>query len=270
VRETLKSNRDLGVEPPNAFTTTDPLAAYKHFQPRAQAISSDAIKPCTVDVEVARQNLEHGLQAIEPHLDAIHARLPKLSIPSLLELRALGLALSFATERIASTTEGAIEKHLERLRFMRNLTLRQLEILAYLDLIPEARVQAIRVGPTPIESCREAIAIVALFSEYTMVLTGRHPFTAVQLNELWERARWLLDALRSRSGGVTASWREPATLIRDRYWTLLVDVHDELREAGVALFGLKHLDDHIPPLGRRVVVQSGTRPAVTPPKAATG
>ena len=196
-------------------------------------------------------------------------KLPRLSIPSLLELRALGLGLSFAADRIASTSEGALEKQLEQLRFMRNLTLRQLEIFAYLDLIPEDRVHALRVGPAPIESCREAIAIVALFSEYTMAIAGKHPFTAAQLNELWERGHWLLGALRSRSAGVTTVWREPSTLIRDRFWTLLTELHDELREAGVAVFGLKNLDDHIPPLGRRFV-RSGTQPAVVPPKAAAG
>ncbi len=265
--ETLKSNQDLGLGPPAAFVGADPLAAYKHFLPRAQAISSDAIKPCTVDLTFARHNIECGLVAIQPHLVAVQARLPRLSIPSLLELRVLPLALSFAVDRIASTTEGAMENHLERLRFMRNLALRQLEIFAYLDLVPEDRVQAIRLGPTPIDSCREAIAVVALFAEFTLVIAGRHPFTAAQLNELWERGHWLLGALRSRSAVVTTVWREPATLIRDRIWTLITERHDDLREAGVAIFGLKTLDDHVPPLGRRSS-RTGTIPAVTPPRTA--
>lgn len=251
VRETLKSNQDLGVEPPAAFVTTDPLAAYRHFLPRAHAISSDEIRACTVDIALARHNVELGLAAITPHLDAVQARLPRLAIPSLLELRGLGLGLSFAADRIASTTEGVLEKHLERLRFMRNLTFRQLEIFAYLDLVPEDRVQSIRLGPAPIETCREAIAICALFAEFVTSFTGKHPFTPAQLDELRDQGRWLLGTLRSRSGGVTQVWHEPATVIRDRFWTLVVNHHDDLREAGVAIFGLKHLDDHVPPLGRR-------------------
>lgn len=257
MHETLKSNQDLGLGPPAAFATDNPLVAYKHFLPRAQGLSSDAIKPCATDVALARQNLERGLVAIQPHLDAVRARLPRLSLPSLPELRALGLGLSFAADRVAATPEGVMEQHLERLRFMRSLTFRQLEIFAYLDLIPEDRVQSILLGPAPIDSCREALAIVALFSEHTLAFAGKHPFTAVQLNELWERGQWLLRALRSRSAGLTQVWREPATVIRDRFWTLLTQHHDELREAGVAIFGLKHLDEHIPPLGRRAAPTRG-------------
>jgi len=257
VHETLKSNQELGLGPSAAFVTDNPLAAYKHFLPRAQGISSDAIKPCTTDITLARHNIERGLVAIQPHLDAVHAKLPRLSIPSLLELRALASGLSFAADRIASTPEEALEKHLDRLRFMRNLTFRQLEIFAYLDLVPDDRVQAIRLGPAPIETCREAIAIVALFAEHTIAFTGKHPFTAAQLNDLWEQGHWLLRALRSRSGGMTTVWREPATVIRDRFWTLVTDHHDELREAGVAIFGLKHLDEHVPPLGRRAAPAKG-------------
>jgi hypothetical protein len=263
VRDTLKSNQDLGVEPPAAFVATDAISAYKHFLPSAQALSSDAIAGCTVEIAVARHNIELGLAAILPHLDALQARLPRLAIPSLLDLPAIGLALAYAADRVAATPEGALEKHLERLRFMRNLTFRQLEIFAYLDLVPGDRVQSIRRGPEPIDICREAIAIVALFAEFTSSFTSKHPFTAAQLDELREQGHWLLGALRSRSGGVTQVWREPATLTRDRFWTLLTQRHDELREAGAALFGLKHLDEHVPPLGRR----SGG-PAVTPPLAA--
>jgi hypothetical protein len=269
VRETLRSNQSLRAEPAAAFVTTDPRAAYKHFLPAAHAISSDAIKPCTVDVELARHNIDCGLIAIAPHLDALRAKLPKLSIPSLFELRPLALGLSFAADRIVATSEGAIEHHLERLRFLRNLTLRQLEIFAYLDLIPEDRVQAVRFGPAPIDTCREAIAIVALFSEYTTEISGKHPFPAAQLNELWERGQWLLSALSLRSASVTPVWREPATVIRDRFWTVVSERHEELREAGVAIFGLKTLDDHVPPLGRRNV-RSGVRPAVTLPAAKAG
>lgn len=259
MRETLKSNQDLRGQPEAGFDTTDPRAAYKHFLPRINALSLEAIKPCTVDVALARRNIEVGLVAVTSYLDLARARLPRLSVPLLFELRPLGLALSFAADRVAATAEGALEGHLERVRFLRNLTLRQLEIFAYLDLVPEARVEAVRLGATPIDTCREALSIVALFAEYAPAIGGRHPFTDAQLNQLWERAQWLLRALRSRSAGT--AWGEPATTIRDRFWTLVVEVHDELREAGVAIFGLKRLDEHVPPLGH---------PGAKPAKAATG
>lgn len=260
MRDTLKSSEDLGRDSSAAFVTTDPIAAYKHFLPRARAIAADEVKPCPVDLAPAQHTIEQGLVAIDPHLDALRAKLPRLSIATLFELRPLWLGLSFAAARVACTPEGVMEDDLEKLRFMRNITLRQLEIFASLDLVPAARVKAIRLGPTPIDTCREAIAIVALFSAYTTELSGKHPFTEAQLNHLWEQGHGLQGALRSLSGGVTTLWRDSATATRDRFWTLLTEVHDELREAGVALFGLKHLDDHVPPLAR-----SGAGQSVLPP-----
>lgn len=268
MRETLKSNRDLFVEPSTAFVTSDPITAYKHFLPRARAIAVEAIVPCPGDLAFARQAIERGLTAIEPHLETVQAKLPRLSIATLFELRPLMIGLSFAIDRIASTPEAVMEGHLARMRFMRSLTLRQLEVLAYLDLVPEARVKAIRLGPSPVDSCREAIAIVALYSEYSVELAGKHPFTSAQLNQLWEQGRWLLDGLRSRSTTVTTVWRESATVIRDRFWTLLAGIHEELREAGVVIFGLKNLDDHVPRLGR--AGSAATLEAAEPPRAAAG
>lgn len=268
MRETLKSKQDLFVEPSAAFVTADPIAAYKHFLPRARAIAADTITPCPADLAPARHAVERGLTAIEPHLEAVQARLPRLSIATLFELRPLMIGLCFAVDRVACTPEGVMEGHVARLRFMRTLALRQLEVLAYLDLVPEARVKAIRVGPGSIDACREAIAIVAVYSDFAVELAGKHPFTAAQLDQLRERGHWLLGALRSQSGAVTSGWREPATVIRDRFWTLLNGIHDELREAGAAIFGLKHLDDHVPPLGRAAAAsepQSGA-----PPRSATG
>ena len=161
VRDTLKSNNRLGVAPPVTFDAVDPLEAYKHFLPHAQALSSDTIEPCTVDIALARHNIERALAAIEPHHGAIRPGPRSSPLPAILELPALAIGL--ASRPIASPPPPRTpwRKHLERLRFMRSLALRQLEIFAYLDLVPEARVQALRVGPTSSDTCHEAVAIVA-------------------------------------------------------------------------------------------------------------
>ena len=127
-------------------------------------------------------------------------------------------------------------------------------------------MKAIRVGPRPMDACREAIAIVAVYSDHSAELAGKHPFTSAQLDQLWEQGRRLLDALRSRLTTVTHVWRESAIVIRDRFWTLFSEIHDGLREAGVVIFGLRQLYEHIPQLDRSSIAPD----AIAPPRAATG
>lgn len=59
------------------------------------------------------------------------------------------------------------------------------------------------------------------------------------------------------------SERDPAAVIRDRFWTMVGDRYDLAREAGVAAFGLKRLDEQMPLLGSRTV-QTAAKVAAAP------
>ncbi|MFT3774116.1 MAG: hypothetical protein QM820_52795 [Minicystis sp.] len=246
-----KSTKPVASQP---FTTRSPAAAYKHYLPLCKQLPDDSIKPCTMDVDIVRHNIDRGIAAIEPHLKVIKKKLPLCPITEVLELPAIGLALTFAADRIAVPASAKeIDERLVALRPMRDLTLRQLEIFADLGLAPVERVRSIRSGKGPIDSARDAISIAALFAELGGKVTGKHPFAPAYLKEMAEHGEWLLQQLKPERAISAPTAQDPASNVRDRMWTLLSARHDHLREAGVAVFGLKALDDNVPSLGARII-----------------
>lgn len=249
---------------PQHYVTTDPAAAYKHFLPLVQALPEDTLRSCNLDVEIARHNIDRAITALEPHLAAVLEKLPAAPIAEILELRSLGLGLVFADDLILpQANRRAIKDRLALLRPLRDRALRQLEILAEVGLVPEARVRAIRKGTGPIDSARDAIAIPAVYEEYAAGLVNKHPISAESLVELREHGQWLLPQLKPKGAIEVPSERDPAALIRNRFWTLVGDRYDLAREAGVAAFGIKHLDEQMPPLGSRTH-QSTPKQAAAP------
>jgi hypothetical protein len=260
--KTKKAPNPVALNSP--YLTTDPAAAYKHFLPLVQALPESTLRPCNLDVEIARHNIDRAITALEPHLDAVLTKLPGAPISEILELRSLGLGLVFAADLvIPQANDGAIRERLSRLRPLRDIALRQLEILAELDLVPEARVRAIRKGNGSIDSARDAVAIAALYEEYAAVLVNKHPFSAESLTELSGHGQWLLPQLKPKGAIEAPSERDPAAVIRDRFWTLVSARYDLAREAGVAAFGIKQLEEQMPPLGSRTL-QPAPKKAVAP------
>lgn len=247
---------------PEPFTTTSPAAAYKHFLPVCQQIPAADVKPCTVDVDLVRHNVDRGIAAITPHTKTVRKKLPECPIVEVLELPALSLALTFAADRIAApASSGEIADRLAAMRPMRDLTLRQLEIFAELGLAPAERVRAIRAGTGPIDAARDAVAIPALFEELGGAVANKHPFAPAYLAQLNAHGEWLLQQLKPEGAVQAPSTQDPAVVIRDRMWTLISTRYDHLREAGVVVFGLKALDENVPPIGSRVVSRTPEKPA---------
>jgi hypothetical protein len=260
VRETLRSNQ--GTQAHEAFSTADPLVAYKHFLHLARALPADSVRVCSVDVELVYSNVDRALVAMEPHFATAQTKLPGLSISSLLDLRALALALVFAAERIViATIDGALQHRLLRLRYLRDLTLRQIEIFTHLGLIPGEHMRAVETGIGPLASAHSALAILGVFERYDGKIGGKHPFTDEQLNELQGHAQWLIESVRPKVEVGVSPERDAAVLIRDRFWTLLGNRYEELRKAGAVVFLSTYLDWNVPPLGSKPAperVRSGT------------
>ena len=64
---------------------------------------------------------------------------------------------------------------------------------------------------------------------------------------------------------------DPAAVIRDQMWTLLSTRYDAMRAAASVVLGIANLDQHLPPLGTRVVkakkAAAAPAPAAAPPVA---
>ncbi|MFT3772078.1 MAG: hypothetical protein QM820_42270 [Minicystis sp.] len=255
------------------FTSTDGAAAYRHFLPVVRKIPDDEIIPRGGDAAVARHNVEVGVEAIRPHLAKLKKLLPATSTKALLELPALALALVHADGRVSpSASGGDVDATLGRVTTLRELALTYLEVAAGLDLVPAPRVRAIRAGRGKLDKARDCVDIAGLFHEYQGALAGKHPFSAEQLKELAETGTWLVKNIAPKNVRRATPARDPAAVIRDRFWKALDDGHDQLRTAGVALFGIKNVDANVPPLLTRQGAAKSAAPAAkdakTPAKPA--
>lgn len=257
-------NTNPSVSASQIFTTSDANEAYRHFLPLVQAeVPADHAEICRLSVDLVRANVDRGVGAIRPHLGRVVEKLPLCPIDGMLELPSLALGLVAAAGRVvAAASEREIETRLEKFRPMRDLTLRQLEIFAELKLVPKQRVAAIRRGSGPVDSARDGVDIVGVFHELAETLDGKHPFSPDYLAAMAEHASWLLVQLKPRGAQQKPSERSPEAVVRDQFWTVVNRRYDHLREAGVAVFGLRQLDAHVPPIGARTPSPSAAQPTV--------
>ncbi|MEO5726224.1 MAG: hypothetical protein ABI134_09280 [Byssovorax sp.] len=246
---------------PPAFVSEDSEACFKHFSPLVATTPEDALERYAADPEIVRVNIVRGLDAVRPHLDHIAKALPLVSIAELLELPSLTLALGFAANRVftpASRLE--IRARQDSLRPMRSMTLLYLEVAADLDLVPRDLVRKIRADRGPVDEARDGVAIVACFRENAKDLLNKHPFTEEALARLAEDGNWLLKQLLPSGATAEKGATNPDSLVRDRLWTEVVRRYDLLYQAGVALWGRRGVDAHIPALQSRVVTAHAAAP----------
>ena len=244
------------------FSCTSAKECFEHFEPLARKVPEDGLEPCRLDIEIVRANASRGVDAIRPQLATVRARLPECSIPDILEVHELSLALLFASSKVIRTTSaGEIDERLGAMRPMRKAALKQLDVFALLGLIPRDVPAAIRRGIGSLDAARDAQAIVGVFHDHKAVLEGKHPFSPEQLRKLGEDGDWLVAALKPKNAKDAPVDRDPAAVLRDQFFAVLGQRHEALRHAGVVVFGLKNLDRHIPPLGARVASPRPASPA---------
>jgi hypothetical protein len=113
---------------------------------------------------------------------------------------------------------------------------------------------------------RDCSDIVGVFQEFESVLDKKHPFSNETLDELAKTGAWLTQKLSPKAANPKPkSTRTAESILRDRFWTLVEERHDRLRTIGVMLFGIKNVDEHVPPLLSRV--PNRKTPAETAPPA---
>ena len=253
------------------FVCTSAKECFEHFEAQARAVPQEDLEPCRYDVELVRANVNRGVEALRPHMDTIRRKLPEHAVADLLELHEMSLALLFAAGKVIkpSGNTAELEDRLASLRPMREAGLRQLEVFSLLGHLDKEIPAAIRRGTGPLDAARDAQAIVGVFHDHKAAFDGKHPFTPEQLRKLGEDGDWLVAALKPANAKGAPVERDPAAVLRDQLFALVSARHDALREAGVVVFGLKNLDDHIPPLGARQATPRTKRPA-TPPAAPEG
>lgn len=247
------------------FLSEDSEACFTHFCKGVAAIPANEIEILNADPDIVRVNVGRGVEAVRPHLDQVAKALPLLDANDFLELPSISLALGFAVNRIftpASPKE--IRTYQQRLRPVRGMTLSYLEIVAQLGLVPADRVKKIRADKGPLDEAYDAVAIVAMFQELEAKLAGKHPFTKEALQQLADDGNWLIKQLLPAGAVAGKSERNADTVLRDRLWTDLVRRYDALYQAGVAIWGRRRVDEHLPALHARTATTSKTAAAPDP------
>ena len=231
------------------FETNDPAAAFAHFVPLVAAIPEAELDVWNADAEIVRVNVRRAVDAVAPHWSHIEKALPLVSVPNLIEMPSLALALSFAAGRVftpASPQE--IRAHQMSLRPARRLTLKQLEIFTEMGMVSADRVRAIRSDSGPVDEANDAVAMVAIFRENAANWNNKHPFDDAYLQKLADDGQWLLGQLLPKGATPEKTSRSDDALTRDRLWTELNRRYDDLYKAGVEIWGRRKVDEHLPAL----------------------
>lgn len=239
--------------------------ALARYTPLALQLAKKDVLVCRLDLALALHNLQLGVASIEPYAARLRKEVPGLPLAELLALPDLGLALIFASEQVEPANQAQNRLDLARLRELREAMLRIAEGLAMLDLLPEKKVQDIRVGTGALDSARDGIALCELYRAHAAALAGKHPFAQQDFDELSELAERLTRNLTPQ-GARTANdrtGRTQAVELRNRLYTLLLLRHRELRKAGYYLFG-DASDAHVPPLQARRAAPKTKKPVPAP------
>lgn len=238
-----------------------PAEAYEYFLADAQAIPEAEIIVCRLDPPLGLHNVQLGVASVLPHEARLRKELPMLKLAELVSLPDLAAGLLYATDRLSGPpAKTELTEKLLRLRKLREPMLVIAEGLALHGLLPTERVTAIRQGQGAIDAARDGIALDALYREYATTLRNKHPFTEAELTEVADLGNYLVRAITPNGGRRPVEAQSDATRLRDRFYTLLVQRHAELRKAGFVLFG-EAVNDYVPALSARV---ARPRPISTP------
>ncbi|MBI5494277.1 MAG: hypothetical protein HY904_04570 [Deltaproteobacteria bacterium] len=239
-------------------TTTQPdpagqEAAFNDVSPRAAALAPALVRR-RGDVQLALDNVNTGLAALESRSADLLAKWPAARVDALAGARELALAAVFASSRAnqLDVREKDLTALISQMYAARDKTFAVMDMCATWELIPAERVGKIREGKGAIDGGQDLVDGMALLREYGAALQGKTPLTPAFLTDTEALGNRVVQELKKEGGrkDVNLTAKDAADLA-NRIWTLLCDAHSELRKAGFELWG-DALDDHVPLLQSRV------------------
>jgi len=229
-----------------------------------EGLNPDEVREVKVEIGLAVHNAELGIDALLQHEDVLRVIYRKYVSPVLM-LRTLIAALLEAKQDVDDarpTRSGARE--LGWLVFAdREKLLAQLTSWSVVGLVSRREVESIRENRGPVDAARGVLAMIALLDR-SLDMKKRSLVSDDALGEMKTRAQKLLTLAQPR--GRRRRTNPELTRAIDtqaRVWTLLVRQYDLLWQEAVRIFGRK-VDDHVPPLGSRVLSKRKAEEAAGP------
>jgi hypothetical protein len=239
-----------------------PVDFVEKYRPLAAKLATDRVQVCRADVRIAAYNIKLGVDSIfgsgedkterNAKIKSIEEQLPKLSTKRALDLPGIARALVLTAQKITPVVStGEIEAKLAVVASLREPILRAAELLAGKRYLSETDVAKIRAGSGKFDQASDGVALVLLFAQNAANVAGKHPFTAEDFTTLREASEWLMDRLTPAGAKKAPAGRRDDEDLRDRFWTLLVERHPDLRVMGYVLFR-EDFDAKVPRLQSRV------------------
>jgi hypothetical protein len=251
--ETSKPTSATGPAPATPIELVGSQQAYEHVRPDAAALAADEVRAFRADASLAYHNVKTGVDALLAIETRIAAELPTLSLKGLRGLGDLALAVAYAVAQVDRGADGSTAVLLAKARELREIMLVSAEALAKSGVIPARAVEKIREGRGAIDSAQDCVDLAALFSKYSKDVKGKTAVTSAQRKDAAELGTELLKRLRRKGTKRKDSAIVAAAVeARDRVWTLLVQRHQEVRRAGMWIWG-DDVDAHVPPLQSRAM-----------------
>ena len=223
--------------------------AYDEHLPAAQALAAAAVVPLRGDASVVYANVQAGVGRVLAQESAITSQLPDedLSVFTALPSVALGMVYAALQARGGSTRNDALQADLAEAHTLRRVLLASAEALSHAGVLPAAKVAQIRAGRGPLDTAQDLVALAALFKASAKAVAGKTPVTAAQIARAAALGSQLQSELRPR-GAPRKSETSPASDVRDRFHTLVVQGYDRLWRIGALLFGADGVDANVPSL----------------------
>jgi hypothetical protein len=235
--------------------------AYQSLLPKAEALPAEGLVTFRADSQLALQNIKTGLDNVLPQLDKIKQRLTTEEINTLHSLLDIAQALVFADSRVnnlLSRSDGQIAEKLAEGYRLRRILLAGAKACSYADLLTndEAKELAkIELGQGSLDASQDCVDLAAMYNQ-SAVLMENTPATKEMIQDAARVGSELVLSLRSDAAPRDNAQPEKlssAVSTRERFWTLLVQGHELLLQAGTLLFGTKGVYQSVPKLQSREI-----------------
>jgi hypothetical protein len=238
----------------------------------ARAILASDVLPFRMDVDLAVVNANKGMQVIHAHAADIPMHLPKENLAHLMSIDELAAAVKFAALQVETNIPQPSEMRIKmtRGRELRQQAMPVAKALAANGAIPEPELAPILRGHGQFDTAEDCVSLATLLRKYSATITGKHPLTTAQIDEMAEVGAWLLTHLRP-TDAPSPSPKPASTIVEDRNRLATLLIHRYARLQVVAhYFHENDWLDRAPPLGSRSIKPSShvtppSTPPVTPP-----
>ena len=228
--------------------------AFEEILPEAEALNTDELKVPSVDIELAKGNAAQGVASVERGEAELKAYAKKY-VAAAVRLWLLFDAFAHISRLVdlARPVALGLRKLIDPVFADRDVLMSQLTSWSKVNLVPPNEVERIKAGAGPIDAAQDVLTIIALPEHYP-ALKGRLLNTPEELDQMVVRAKALLAVVKPTGLRRANHALDQHLDMQARVWTLLVRQYERVWKEGAFIYG-REVDQHVPPLGSRVVVK---------------